>query len=71
MQIEGKITFQDLEGGFWGIISSDGKKYVPIERLPEDFRVDGLKIRANVEEVLVLGTSMWGKHVRIISIVLD
>lgn len=71
MQIEGKITFQDLEGGFWGIISSDGKKYVPIERLPEDFRVDGLKIRANVEEVLVLGTSMWGKHVQIISIVLD
>ncbi len=71
MQIEGKITFQDLEGGFWGIISSDGKKYVPIERLPEDFRIDGLAIRADVEEVLVLGTSMWGKHVRVVSIVLN
>jgi hypothetical protein len=69
MQIEGKISYQDLEGGFWGIISSEGNKYVPIEKLPEIFRVDGLEISAELEEVLVLGTTMWGQHVRVVRIV--
>ena len=68
MQIKGKITYQDLEGGFWGIIGTDGNKYVPIERLPDHIRVDGLAIQADVEPVHMMGTTMWGKHVRIVSI---
>ncbi|GMQ81820.1 MAG: hypothetical protein BMS9Abin05_1256 [Rhodothermia bacterium] len=68
MKIEGKITYQDLEGGFWGIIGSGGDKYVPIEHLPEEVQVDGLEISANVEPVQLLGTTMWGTHVKVTSI---
>ncbi len=68
MKIEGRITYQELEGGFWGIIGTGGDKYVPIERLPEDVQVDGLAIHADVEPVQMLGTTMWGTHVKINSI---
>ena len=61
MQIKGTISFQELEGGFWGIIGSDGNKYVPIEPLPDNIRVDGLAVQADVEPVHMLGTTMWGK----------
>jgi len=68
MTIEGTVTFQDFEGGFWGIIDSEGNKYVPIDRLPDDFRVDGKKITADLETVHMLGTTMWGTHVKVTSI---
>ena len=66
MEISGTITYQDLEGGFWGILASDGGKFVPIEPMPADFRVDGLSIRATLEKAQVLGTAMWGTYVRIL-----
>ena len=65
MKIVGTVRYQDLEGGFWGIIDKDGNKYVPIERLPDEFRKDGLKIHAELETVHMLGTTMWGTHVKV------
>jgi hypothetical protein len=68
MKIKGTVTYQDFEGGFWGIVDSDGNKYVPIDRLPESVRKDGQKVTADVESVHMLGTVMWGTHVKITSI---
>ncbi len=68
MKIEGKISYQDLEGGFWGIIDTDGKRYVPVERLPDHVRIDGMRIRADLEPVHMVGTAMWGEHVKVASI---
>jgi len=65
MKISGHIAFQDFEGGFWGIISETGDKYVPVEGLPEKFRVEGLAVDAEIEPVHMIGTSMWGKHVKL------
>ena len=68
MNIEGKVTYQDLEGGFWGIIDSEGNKYVPIDRLPDEVRKDGTHVKAELETVHMLGTTMWGSHVKVVSI---
>lgn len=66
--IRARITYQDLEGGFWGLISADGNRFVPVEPLPDDLREDGLEVDATVEPAHVLGTTMWGKHVKILDI---
>ena len=70
MTINGRVSYQDIEGGFWGIIGSDGSKYVPVEPLPDAFRKDGLRITAEIETVHMFGTTMWGAHIRIVSICL-
>lgn len=50
LQIEGKVTYMEIEGGFWAIESAD-ETYEPTN-LPEEFQKDGLKVRvyANVAE---------------------
>ena len=68
MNIEGNVSYQDFEGGFWGIVSLDGKKYMPIQALPDKMQVDGLKVIAEVELVQMLGSAMWGIPVRVHSI---
>ncbi len=68
MKISGRVTFQDFEGGFWGIISGGGDKFVPVEGIPEIYRIEGLSVDADVEPVSVISTSMWGKHVKLIAI---
>jgi hypothetical protein len=68
MKISGQITYQDIEGGFWGIISEAGDKFVPIDGLPDSIRIDGLSVDAEIEPVQMFGTAMWGRHVRVISI---
>jgi len=71
MIIKGTVTYQDFEGGFWGIIDEEGNKFVPIGRLPERLRIDGMKVRADVEPVQMFGTTMWGTHVQVTSIETD
>lgn len=68
MKIEGNIVYLDMEGGFWGIIASNGKKFVPINALPDDLKMDGQPVTADVEPVQMLGITMWGEHVKVNSI---
>ena len=66
--IVGTIKRVEIEGGFWGIESSSGDKYVPLDPLDTKLCRDGLAIQADIEPVTVFSTTMWGKHVRIHSI---
>jgi len=68
MNISGQISYQNLEGGFWGILGNDGSKYLPVEGLPESFRKEGLAVKARVEIVHMIGTVMWGQYVKVLSI---
>lgn len=47
VELEGIIRYHELEGGFYAIQSTDGETYNPIN-LPEEFRQDGLPVRAQV-----------------------
>jgi hypothetical protein len=64
--VTGTIRFIDAEGGFYGIVTDDGKKLDPVN-LPQEFRKDGLRISARVEPLQDrVSMRMWGTPVRII-----
>jgi inhibitor of cysteine peptidase len=68
MIISGRISYQEIEGGFWGIIGNDGSKYYPIDGLPKAFQKEGFRVRAELEVAHMIGTTMWGQYVKISSI---
>jgi hypothetical protein len=64
----GTVTYVDLEGGFYGIVASDGAHYLPLN-LPADFREDGLSVTFEAEpEEDVATIQQWGTPVTILSI---
>ena len=67
VNINGHITYVNLEGGFWGILSDDRAKYVPVN-LPNQLKKEGarLKIRAKLLRD-VISSHMWGDPIEILS----
>lgn len=66
--VTGTIRHIDLEGGFYGIQTDDGARLDPVD-LPAEFRQDGLRVRARVEELKDrVSFRMWGTLVRVLSI---
>jgi hypothetical protein len=39
----GTVVYIDLEGGFYGIIASDGSEYLPLN-LPEEYQENGISV---------------------------
>ena len=68
MKIQGRVVFQDIEGGFWGIISDDHTQYEPVRELPKAIQVDDCRIEAEIEPADVLSFRMWGQPVYVRSI---
>ncbi|MFX0017469.1 MAG: hypothetical protein ACFFAK_05495 [Promethearchaeota archaeon] len=64
----GTIRYLTFEGGFYGIAGDDGVNYDPIN-LPDNFRIDGLKVflTAIIREGLY-SYHMWGIIIEIINI---
>jgi hypothetical protein len=46
--IEGNVRYLDLEGGFWGIVGSDGKNYDPVN-LNTKYQTDGQLVKVEAE----------------------
>ncbi|PIY10984.1 MAG: hypothetical protein COZ18_05000 [Flexibacter sp. CG_4_10_14_3_um_filter_32_15] len=61
---KGKVVYQDLEGGFWGIVAEDGTEYKP-ESLAPEFQKEGLKVEVKGEEAMGFGIFMWGTPIQI------
>ena len=40
----GTIHYEDLEGGFYGIMADSGERYLPIN-LNDTFKIDGLRVK--------------------------
>ena len=64
----GAVKFIYLEGGFYGIIGDNGKRYYPTN-LNQEFEVDGLRVRfeAKIRDDVV-GIHMWGTPIKILKI---
>jgi len=61
----GTVTYQNLEGGFYGIIGDDGKKYEPLN-LDAKYREDGLRVAFNATVANdAVSTRMWGTPVNL------
>ncbi len=64
--ITGKVTYQQLSTGFWGIIDESGGKWRPVN-MPEQLKQDGRQVTVKAIEVDDMSIFMWGKAVRIIA----
>ncbi|MBC7217078.1 MAG: hypothetical protein H5U36_02670 [Candidatus Caldatribacterium sp.] len=63
----GTVTYVPLEGGFFGIVADNGKRYEPVN-LPEDFREDGLRVAFVAEPFEGMSSHMWGELIRLVRI---
>lgn len=64
--ISGKIVYQELGMGFWGIIGDDGKEWLPIN-LPKRYEIKDKRI--HIKAKLVEGgvsMFMWGTMVELL-----
>jgi len=69
--IPGTIRYISLEGGFYGIVSKDGRRYDPVN-LPAPFRKDNLPVRFRGKVLKDrVGFHMWGEIFEIEGIVRD
>jgi len=55
----GTVVYEGVEGGFYGIVTDDGKHYDPINLIPE-YRTVGLKIYFEAKKLGILTYRMWG-----------
>ena len=64
----GTIRFLEFEGGFYGIVADNGRRYDP-GTLQQKFRKDGLRVKFVVRErVGVMSIRMWGTPVELVSL---
>jgi hypothetical protein len=64
MKITGKVVFISVEGGAYGIIDKNGKKYLPIN-MPNQLKKDGAQVICSVRPAVVVSMFMWGEPVYI------
>jgi len=70
---KGTVKYLSFEGGFYGIVGDDGNHYDPLN-LPQEFRVEGLRVRFKATRDHAIMTDhmvsfhMWGYIVKLISI---
>jgi len=67
-KIAGTIHHKSLEGGFWGIVVSDGRRLVPVNPIPSRLQREGTRIEAEIKAAHVLGAVQWGTPVEVMSI---
>lgn len=68
ISITGTVTWKPLETGFYAIDADDGKKYEPIN-LPDEFAIDGLKVRVTARKLDdMVSVNMYGRIIEIILI---
>ena len=62
----GHIIYNDLEGGFYGLVADDGSRYNPIN-LEDAFKQDSLRVRFRaVKRPGTVTIQMWGETVEIL-----
>jgi hypothetical protein len=61
-----EIKYMEIEGGFWGIITKDNQKCIPLN-LPEQLKTHGTTAFCIIEPADVMTIQMWGSPVYITS----
>ena len=65
MKIIGTVTFEDISGGFWGIIGDNGRKFRPVKGLAEGFQQVGLRVKVEAELADGFSIFMWGTEIEV------
>ena len=66
MKITGKVTFQNLEGGFWGIEDDQGGQWLVMD-MPSQLQINGARVEVSARRSNQETMFMWGEPVEIIS----
>lgn len=67
MKITGKVVYQNIGMGCWGIVASNGKEYRPVN-MPEQLKTEGAKVTVSASPVKEeVSMFMWGTPVKITS----
>ena len=62
---EARVVHVPLEGGFYGLITTDEVRYEPRDLAPHLQR-DGLRLQVQAEPADVASIRMWGRPIRIL-----
>lgn len=66
-KISGKVVYQKLEMGFWGIVDDQGREWRPVQ-MPEQLKQEGKRVTVTLKEVDEAASFiMWGTPVKILS----
>jgi len=66
--LEGKVVYLAMEGGFYGIVSNDGRKYLATN-LPQMLQQANLMLRGKaVLQANTLGIHQWGEYIQLLDI---
>ena len=68
IEFSGQVVRVELEGGFFGLVSEDGRRFLPIN-LPDEFRRDGLAVEVRGRRLpATVGYRMWAPRLEILAI---
>ena len=59
-KLRGTVQFLPMEGGFWGIVTDDGRHILPLG-LPKAYHKPGLQIRFTATPKRIMTTQQWGE----------
>jgi len=68
ISFSGKVVYEDIEGGFWGILTDNGDRILP-DNLPDQYKISNLSVSGEgmiQEDVVTI--QMWGQPFHIDSI---
>lgn len=66
---EGQVRFIELEGGFWGLMSREGEKYLPRGGVPIPLQRRGLAVTGRLRTLEgLVSYRMWGRPVEIVEL---
>jgi parallel beta-helix repeat protein len=63
----GTVKYLSFEGGFYGIVGDDSKNYDPIN-MPQEFKVDDLRVQFTANLTHYASVHLWGHVVNLFSI---
>ena len=65
--IKGKVTYQNIGTGCWGIIDEAGNEW-RVVNMPEQLKIDGKKVSVKTKPAKEeFSTFMWGEPVEVVS----
>jgi len=68
VEFEGTVVWLQLEGGFYGLLTDDGRRYEPLN-LPESMRRHNLRVRVRgIPRTQMVSSRMWGEIIEIVDI---
>lgn len=70
MTFSAEVKWIPLEGGFYGLVTEDGRRYLPLN-LPEEYKQDGLTVWVRGKPTDTATVQMWGTPIEIYEIKID